>query len=64
MAVQLLPKFGVNLYLFLGAQRFRIGLIGTVLSPKPRHIILCLVLVQPRKTGNYPNMTEKMMNGV
>ena len=31
----------------------------TVLCPCARHFIRCLVLVQPRKTGQCPNMTEK-----
>ena len=26
---------------------------------KAKHIILCLVLVQPRNTGKHPDMTEK-----
>ena len=30
----------------------------TVLCPCARHFINCLVLVQPRKTGNHPDMTE------
>ena len=38
--------------------RDTIGMIGTVLGPRARHFILS-VLVQHRKTGNYPNMTEK-----
>ena len=25
---------------------------------------LCLVLVQPRKTGKYPDMTEKLLTGM
>ena len=32
----------------------------TVLCPLARHYILCLVLVQPRKTANSPNMTKKL----
>ena len=27
------------------------------------HFILCLVLVQPRKTGKRPKMTEKLLTG-
>ena len=27
-------------------------------------IFLCLVLVQPRKTGNYPDLTEKLLTGM
>ena len=30
----------------------------TVLFPQARHFIRCLVLVQPRKTGNCPDMTD------
>ena len=29
-----------------------------------RHFILCLVLVQPRKTGKCPEMTEKLLTGM
>ena len=29
-----------------------------------RHFIYCLVLVQPRKTGNHPDMTEKLYTGI
>ena len=32
----------------------------TMLCPWARHIICCLVLVQPRKSGNGPNVTEKL----
>ena len=35
---------------------------GTALCPWARHFILCLVLVQLRKT--YPDMTEKMLTGM
>ena len=28
-----------------------------------RHVILCLVMVQPRKTGNCLDMTEKKLPG-
>ena len=28
-----------------------------------RHFILGLVLVQPRKTGKHPNMTEQLLTG-
>ena len=28
------------------------------------HFIHCFVLVQPRKTGNHPNMTEKLLTGM
>ena len=28
-----------------------------------RHLILCLVIVQPRKTGKCPDMTEKLFTG-
>ena len=31
------------------------------LSPWARHIFLCLVLVQPIKTGKHPGMTEKLL---
>ena len=31
---------------------------GTALCPGARHVILCLVLVQPRKT--HPNMTKSV----
>ena len=31
-------------------------------NPLLEHII-CLVLVQPRKTGNCPDMTEKLLTG-
>ena len=35
---------------------------GIVLCPRARHlIILCLVLIQPRKTGKHPDMTEKLL---
>ena len=35
------------------------------LSKAVRHFILCLVPVQPRKTGNCPDMTEKIdINGL
>ena len=35
---------------------------GIVLCPRARHlVILCLVLVQPRKTGKDPDMTEKLL---
>ena len=34
---------------------------GTAFSPWVRHFILCLVLVQPRKTENPPDITEKML---
>ena len=34
---------------------------GNALCPSARHFILCLVLVQPRKTC--PNMTEKLSLG-
>ena len=34
----------------------------TVLCPRARHIIPCLVLVQPKKTC--PNMPEKMLTGM
>ena len=26
-------------------------------------VFLCLILVQPRKTGNNPDMTEKLLTG-
>ena len=29
-----------------------------------RHFIRCLVLVIPSKTGNHPNMTEKLLSGM
>ena len=29
-----------------------------------RHFILCLVLVQPRKTGKHPDMAEKLLTGM
>ena len=35
---------------------------GTVLCPLARHFILCLFLVQPRKTC--PDMTEKLLTGM
>ena len=35
---------------------------GTVLCPLAIHFILCLVLVQPRKT--HPDMTEKLLTGM
>ena len=34
---------------------------GTVLCPWARRFTLCLVLVQPRKTGNFPDMTERLL---
>ena len=34
---------------------------GTVLCPWARHFILCLVLVQPRKT--FPDITETLLTG-
>ena len=34
----------------------------TVLCPSTRHLMCCLVLVQPRKTGNHPDMTEKLLS--
>ena len=34
---------------------------ATELSPWARHINLCLVIVQPRKT--HPNLTEKLLTG-
>ena len=37
---------------------------GTVLCPLARHFILCLVLVQPRKTGKHPDMAEKLFTGM
>ena len=35
----------------------------TALYPSARHFILSLVLFQPRKTGIYPDMTEKLLTG-
>ena len=32
----------------------------TVLCPFARHFISCLLLVQTRKTGNHPDMKEKL----
>ena len=37
---------------------------GTVLCPGARHFILCLVLVQPKNTGNHSDMTEKSLTGL
>ena len=37
---------------------------GSVLCPWRSHFILCLVLVQPRKTGKHPDMTEKLLTGM
>ena len=34
-----------------------------VLCPWARHFIHCLVLVQPRKTGNRSNITEMLLSG-
>ena len=34
---------------------------GTVLRPRARHFILCLVQFQPRKTC--PDMTEELLTG-
>ena len=34
-----------------------------MLCPLARHFIRCLVLVQPRKTENRPDMTEKLLTG-
>ena len=34
---------------------------GTALCPWARHLILCLVLIQPRKTR--PDMTENVLTG-
>ena len=36
---------------------------GTGLCPRVRHFILRSVLVQPRKTGNCPDMAEKLLAG-
>ena len=36
---------------------------GTVLCPWARQFIPCLVLVQPRKTGNCLDMTENLLTG-
>ena len=33
----------------------------SVLCPQARHFILCLALVQHRKTGHCPNVTEKLL---
>ena len=37
---------------------------GTVLCPRARRLILCLVLVQLRNTGNHPDMTEKLLTWI
>ena len=37
---------------------------STVLCPWARYFILCLLLVQPRKTGKWPNMTETLLTGM
>ena len=65
---------GQHLYLFLqrmtaviGAQWLRDRVLemggslvqGTVLCPRARHFVICLVLVQPRKTCKCLDMTEK-----
>ena len=34
-----------------------------VLCPLGRHFIRCLVLVKPRKIGNFHNMAEKLLTG-
>ena len=31
---------------------------------RARQFIRCLVQVQPRKTGNHPDMTEKLLTGM
>ena len=36
---------------------------GTVLCLWARNFILCLILVQPKKTGNHPDMTENILTG-
>ena len=35
----------------------------TVLCPRARHFNRCLILVKPRKTRYYPDMTEKLFTG-
>ena len=37
---------------------------GTALCPCAKHFILCLVLVQHRKTGYHPDMTENSLTGM
>ena len=37
---------------------------GTALGHCARHFILCLVLNQPKKTGNCSDMTEKLLTGM
>ena len=49
--------------LILNGRRWRLTR-GNALCPCARHFILCLVLVQPRKTGNHPKMAEKLLTGM
>ena len=55
----------VGRVLDLGSEVTSSRLMGdTVLCPWARHFILCLVLVQPRKTGKCPYMAEKLLTGM
>ena len=37
--------------------------MGNVMCPLARHLIVCWVLVQPRKTEKCPNISEILLSG-
>ena len=54
VAQRLSVRFETEESLVLGSSRLDGGL---------SRFILCLVFIQPRKTGNLPDMTEKLLSG-
>ena len=62
--------FGREIRKFITIYTLAWWLIGRVLDlrrcdvslRKSRHSILCLVLIQPKKTGNHHNMTRKIVD--
>ena len=66
---ELIRNIWLDVYLllnFTGDQRvasLRLSRI-TVFCPLARHIICSLVLLQTRKTGNCPDVTEKLLTGM
>ena len=78
MLVRILGKFS-GLFLnfeepqWLSLQSVRLGIKGLLVDSPQAELLccvleqdtfLCLVLVQPRRTGNLPDMTEKLLTGI